>query len=110
MNEDEAMNGDEARGGKSQNPFGGFAQLSQLAQLASQLDAQGLVAGVGQAMSWAREAVVAPHALHQDPTQHPECVICKGMTVVQGAAQQGAPASEPPAEVRWIPVTRIVRS
>jgi hypothetical protein len=87
--------------------FAGFAQLAQLAQLASQLDPQGIVAGVGQAMSWAREAVVAPHALHQDPAEHPECVICKGMSVVQGAsAREPEPTPEVPA-IHWIPVTRM---
>lgn len=87
--------------------FSSFAQLSQLAQLASQLDAQGLVAGVGQAMAWARDAVVAPHASHTDPAEHPECVICKGMSVVQGANGQSAETPAASTPIRWVPVTRL---
>lgn len=96
--------------------FASFAQLSQLAQLVSSLDAQGLVSGVGQALTWARETVVTPHAAHTDPAQHPECVICRGMTMVQGALPTSAPdtgaddAGRGAASVRWIPVTRLPRS
>lgn len=94
--------------------FAGFAQLSQLAQLVSSMDAAGLVSGVGQALTWARESVVAPHAAHADPGEHPDCVICRGMAIVQATAGSAAPgngsaATEPAhaeSTVRWVPVTR----
>lgn len=111
-------------GGEAAGGFVGFGQLSQLAQLVSSLDAAGLVSGVGQAMAWARETVVAPHAAHGDPGEHPECVICRGMTMVQSATGQSAtgqaatgqaaPASStsstaPTTVTRWVPVTRRER-
>lgn len=113
------LGGDSGRGPRDErgdaSGFASFAQLSQLAQLVSSLDAQGLVSGVGQALTWARESVVTPHASHTDPAQHPECVICRGMTMVQGAmpaagpdaaAERGPAMAEP---VRWIPVSRLPR-
>lgn len=105
--------------------FAGFTQLSQLVQLVSSMDAAGLVTGVGQALTWARESVITPHAAHEDPAAHPECVLCRGMAMVQSAtgplvASAGASAgpsaggsgAEQASEtetIRWVPVTRLTR-
>ena len=101
---------------QGESGFAGFAQLTQLAQLLSSMDAAGMVTSVGQALTWARESIVAPHAGHTDPAAHPECVICRGMSIVQSSASSaGAEATAAPEDaspsggIRWVPVRRIER-
>jgi len=44
------------------------------------------------------------HAMHGDPVDHPECVICKGLLVL-GTATSAPPVTEL-RDVRWLPIRR----
>ena len=41
-----------------------------------------LVFGAQRIVDWATERVLAPHAEHDDPREHPDCVVCRTMTVL----------------------------
>jgi hypothetical protein len=79
-----------------------------------------LLAGASRMVDWATSAVMAPHAEHEDPAAHPQCVVCRTLVLVQDPAGFGSarPAggklaedvdlevpSSPTAEpIVWIPV------
>jgi hypothetical protein len=58
------------------------------------LDWTVLAAGAQRLVDWATERVVAPHAEHDDPREHPQCVVCRAMVVIgdRGAAFGGSSA------------------
>jgi len=64
-----------------------------------------LIAGAQQLFDWASDLVLAPHADHADPSEHPDCLICKGTALVQGVRSEPL---EPRRvrEVSWIRVER----
>lgn len=64
-----------------------------------------LITGAQQLFDWASELVLAPHADHSDPREHPECLVCKGTALVQGVRSEPA-APRPEREISWIPVER----
>jgi hypothetical protein len=45
-------------------------------------------------VDWATERVMAPHAEHADPREHPDCVLCRTMTVL-GDVGLRSPAPDP---------------
>jgi hypothetical protein len=53
-----------------------------------------LVAGAQRMVGWATERVMAPHAEHADPREHPDCVLCRTMTVL-GDVGLRSPAPDP---------------
>jgi hypothetical protein len=74
-----------------------------------------LVAGAQRMVDWATERVVAPHAEHEDPAEHPQCLVCRTIVLVGdtgglrpgGATAAGPAAAEPPQQptaIRWIPI------
>ena len=64
-----------------------------------------LIAGAQQLFDWASELVLAPHADHGDPREHPDCLICKGTSLVQGVRSQPT-SPRAPREITWISVER----
>ena len=75
--------------------------------------------GAQRVVEWATERVMAPHAEHQDPADHPECVVCRTMVVLgepgvapvepeQEQPDPGgdvhAPAGRASGEIEWIPI------
>lgn len=64
-----------------------------------------LIAGAQQLFDWASELVLAPHADHADPSEHPDCLVCKGTALVQGVRSEPA-TPRPEREISWIPVER----
>jgi hypothetical protein len=68
----------------------------------SAMDWTALVTGAVKMVDWATERVMAPHAEHTDPAQHPECMVCRTVTLIgdpvglMGGGQQSA--AEPEAE------------
>lgn len=77
------------------------------------LDWQGLLTGAARMVDWAASAVVEPHGEHRDPAEHPDCLVCRTLVLVQDRTGLTAPtpqspvATEPPAPaepVRWIPI------
>lgn len=63
----------------------------------SGLDWSSLVAGAQRMVDWATERVVVPHAEHDDPAGHPDCVVCRTLVVLR------RPAPEP---LRILPMYR----
>ena len=64
-----------------------------------------LIAGAQQLFDWASELVLAPHADHSDPREHPDCLVCKGTALVQGVRSEPS-APRVAREISWIPVER----
>lgn len=93
----------------------------------SSMDWTALVAGAAKMVDWATERVMAPHAEHTDPAEHPDCMVCRTVTLIGDpvglmASGQRRPADEegagddldaPPTQaagttgaqpIRWIPI------
>ena len=78
-----------------------------------------LMAGAQRMVDWATEKVMAPHAEHDDPAEHPQCMVCRTILLVGDPSGLGPPSSDPmgatasdathgeesaPEPVRWIPI------
>ena len=71
-----------------------------------------LVAGAQRMVDWATERVMAPHAEHGDPAEHPQCVVCRTIVLVGDAGGMGVPGPDDdvaesnggPAPIVWIPI------
>lgn len=50
----------------------------------------------------ARQALVAPHAGHTTPADHPECLICRTMAVVSEASTTATSAPADASRIEWI--------
>ncbi len=48
----------------------------------SSMDWTALVAGAARMVDWATERVMAPHAEHVDPAEHPECMVCRTVALI----------------------------
>ena len=113
---------------------GGQADEGTADEGAPSMDWMALVAGAARMVDWATERVMAPHAEHVDPADHPDCMVCRTVTLVgdpiglmttgQRPAQDPGPATadedpfapgldaprpdeivRPGAEpIRWIPI------
>lgn len=67
------------------------------------VDFGALATGASQIVEWARSLIVAPHADHVDPRDHPQCLICQAMRVM-GAPSDASSVPPPPRHVEWIDV------
>jgi hypothetical protein len=71
-----------------------------------------LVAGAQRMVDWATERVMAPHAEHGDPAEHPQCVVCRTLVMVGDAegmrppapAESADAAVDEPGAIVWIPI------
>jgi hypothetical protein len=89
----------------------------------SGMDWSMLMMGAAKMVDWATERVMAPHAEHEDPAAHPQCVVCRTIVLVGDPEGLGMPAGrastrgdaggddvefdvahEEPVAIRWIPV------
>lgn len=52
---------------------------------------------------WWAASGASDHPDHGDPSEHPDCVMCKGLLMLGSATT--APAAELPT-VRWLPIRR----
>jgi hypothetical protein len=72
------------------------------------LDWMSLLGGAARVVDWAAGAVLAPHAEHDVPAEHPQCVVCRGILLVTEAsgttAAPAASAPQPAEPIRWLPV------
>lgn len=64
-------------------------------------DIAGLASGAQQLVDLARQTLLAPHAGHVDPTEHPECMVCRTMAAV-GEVRVASDRAEPAPRVEWI--------
>lgn len=68
-----------------------------------------LAAGAQQIVDMAKQALLVPHAEHDDPSEHGECIVCRGLLALgevggrPNAGNAGGPGSAGRAgSVRWI--------
>jgi len=77
--------------------LGMISNFSNLGNI-SNLSNVGSLAG-----EWWELSGASNHAHHEDPSEHPDCLICKVLTGLQAVSQPAAgPTSLPPA--RWLAV------
>lgn len=62
-----------------------------------------LAMGASQVVEWARTLIVAPHAEHDDPREHPQCLICQATRIIGTPADSSSEPS-PSRRVQWIDV------
>ena len=77
------------------------------------LDLFGLLSGAQRLVDWAADAVLAPHAEHDDPRAHPQCLVCRASlllgdvargTAGGAAGQEAGPQGSDRSGVRWLPI------
>ncbi len=72
------------------------------------LDWTALASGAQRLVDWATEKVMAPHAEHSDPREHPQCVVCRTMLLIgerpSAATDDDASAAPPSPRIEWIPI------
>ena len=67
------------------------------------MDFGALAMGASQVVDWARSLIVAPHADHVDPDDHPQCLICQA-TRIMGVVSDPSSVTPPQRAVEWIDV------
>lgn len=78
------------------------------------VDVSALAQGAQRLIEWATERVVAPHAEHGEPAEHPDCLMCRAALLLgpAGPGSAGAPQSVPrtAAEaVLWLDIVDMRR-
>jgi hypothetical protein len=53
---------------------------------------------------WWASSGASEHATHDDPAEHPDCVVCKGLLMLGSATRPPDPDVLP--AVRWLPIRR----
>ena len=66
---------DNSSGSKGESPGSDDEPLGSI-------DWMGMIAGASRMVDWARGAVLDPHGGHDVPADHPDCLICRTLTVV----------------------------
>jgi hypothetical protein len=77
------------------------------------IDTGALIAAASQFVDWATERIVTPHAEHDDPSEHPTCVLCRSAAVIQGLSggvevlteTSTMKETDSSSDIRWIPTT-----
>lgn len=73
---------------------------------ASPLDLGALATGATQMVEWARALLVAPHAEHADPREHPQCLLCQAQRFIGEPASHSAPDQPGRRVIEWIEIER----
>ncbi len=72
------------------------------------MDWAALVTGAQRLVDWAAERVMAPHAEHKHPREHPQCIVCRTILLLgePGAAGESteSEAAPEPQQIVWIPI------
>jgi hypothetical protein len=55
-------------------------------------------------VEWAADRVMAPHAEHRDPAQHPQCLICRATTMLAPGVTAARESRGPVPEILWIDI------
>lgn len=66
-------------------------------------DFAALATGAQQLVDLARQTLLAPHAGHDDPRDHPDCMVCRTMAAL-GEVRVAPERSAPVAGIEWIPL------
>lgn len=84
--------------------FSGDEAAEDARQSGGGVDFGALAFGASQVVEWARSLIVAPHADHDDPREHPQCPLCRASQLF--AQREHAPAPAPGhREIDWFEVT-----
>jgi hypothetical protein len=75
------------------------------------MDWLAMLGGAQRVVDWAADKVMAPHAGHENPADHPDCLVCKSMLLVGerflgpfGGERRQMPPRHQPTEITWIPI------
>ncbi len=68
-------------------------------------DLSSLAAGAMQLVELARSALLAPHAGHADPAEHPDCLLCRATLAFSERSPQAGPRPDREAIV-WLELER----
>lgn len=107
------FSGDEASREHDAGDDGAAQQESSDGGSRAGLDWMGMLSGAARMVDWAASAVVEPHGEHRDPAEHPDCMICRTLVLLQDRTGMTAPSSTSPVAadplreaepIRWIPV------
>ncbi len=94
-------------GSESGEPEDGSQKQSDGPSLPN-LDWTALASGAQRLVDWATERVMAPHAEHEDPREHPQCMVCRTMVLIgerpSAAPDDAAPPAPPAERIEWIPI------
>jgi len=71
---------------------GGAPSLSDLMSMASTV------------VEWATDRVMAPHADHRDPAEHPQCLICRASALLSASTSSPRVPGQEPARIMWIDI------
>ena len=80
------------------------------------MDWTALVAGAARMVDWATERVMAPHAEHDDPAEHPDCMVCRTVTLIgdpvglMTSGQRRSPDDEDAAQVADAPLAEAAET
>lgn len=66
-----------------------------------------LMSSAQQLVEWASELVLAPHAEHDDPAEHAECLICRGQQLLTSPLVQSAVANAAAGAVQFAAAPRV---
>ena len=72
------------------------------------LDWTALASGAQRLVDWATEKVMAPHADHSEPREHPQCPVCRTMLLIgerpSAATDEAVTTASPAQRIEWIPI------
>ena len=72
------------------------------------MDWTALAGGAQRLIDWATDRVLAPHAEHDDPHAHPQCVVCRTMLLLgeraSPAREDDSPSPATSDDIAWIPI------
>jgi len=55
-------------------------------------------------VEWAADRVMAPHAEHGNPAEHPQCLICRATTLLAPGAPTARESRGPAPDIAWIDI------
>ena len=77
---------------QSAQPTGSTPSLGDLMSMASTV------------VEWATDRVMAPHAEHRDPAEHPQCLICRASALLSPQTPSPRVPGHEPARIMWIDI------
>ena len=70
------------------------------------VDWTAITSGAQRLLDWATERVMAPHADHADPHDHPQCLVCRTLVLLADRSRTQArddSHAERDTDITWIP-------
>lgn len=64
-------------------------------------DPTAIAGGLQQLFSWAAQTVVGPHSAHEDPAEHLDCLVCRGIGAMRALGLDSVIGSGAGGETEW---------